>query len=101
MNLSEDPGIKYSLIAGNINAYQIPDGKKLKQVQDSIVTRLGAYILEDASDAVVSIESMQGVADNRKFPVDTIEVSCHHMVYYTTRESLKAVEKNVAEIVTV
>lgn len=93
LNSSEDPGITYSFVCGDIQHYQIPDGTRLQQLHDKLFLRLGAHIIKEKSDAAVSLDSMQQVTKDRKEPLQIVEVPCHHMAYFSTRASLKELEK--------
>jgi pimeloyl-ACP methyl ester carboxylesterase len=100
---SPDPGIPYTVLAGNTSV--IPAAAKPEAGQDrSRVERLFACLrLRPAlhkvaslaffghpNDVAVSVESISSLPTNRRRPMLVREVACDHMSYFTTQEGLQA-----------
>lgn len=96
LNASDDPGVRYTILAGNIDAYS--------ETQDAFFGRLmvkagrsGAFDLvfdHQPNDIAVGVESIQGVRGMRAIAVERHAVACHHLNYFASpagRETLKKV----------
>ncbi len=95
LNTSNDPGIRYTILAGDVGAYKEPSdeffAKTLAKIgQSSIFETLFGM---KANDIAVSVESILGV--NRATAPTRKNVACHHLNYFISeagQAELKAVE---------
>ena len=101
LNASDDPGVRYTILAGDIDAYS--------ETQDAFFGRLmvkagrsGAFDLvfnHQPNDIAVGVESIQGVRGLRAIAVERHAVACHHLNYFASpagREALKKVCEPIA-----
>lgn len=97
LNASPDPGIPYTILAGDIEAYQSNtdpffDALLVKVGRSAIV---GALFAEKPNDIAVGVDSILGVAAQRTPAPEHGGVACHHLNYFTSKsgqEALKAVK---------
>ncbi len=98
LNTSDDPGIRYTILAGDVDEYKEPSdeffAKMLAKVgQSSIFETLFGM---KANDIAVSVESILGV--ERKIAPTRKNVACHHLNYFVSeagQQALNAVEWSV------
>jgi hypothetical protein len=96
LNASDDPGVRYTILAGSIDAYS--------ETQDALFGRLmvkagrsGAFDLvfeHQPNDIAVGVESIRSVGGIRSIPVERRDVACHHLNYFASppgRAALAAV----------
>ena len=97
LNSSEDPGIRYTILAGDVAAYKEPAdqffAKMLAKAGQSTIFE--ALFGMQANDIAVSVESILG--DDRKRAIAPIRknVACHHLNYFISeagQQALTAVE---------
>jgi hypothetical protein len=84
LNASDDPGVRYTILAGNIDAYSA--------AQDAFFGRLmakagrsSAFDLvfeQQPNDIAVGVESIRGVGGVRAVLPLRIDVACHHLNYF-------------------
>lgn len=92
LNAGDDPGVRYTILAGDIRAYD--------EEADGLVARLTAKIgkgalfdtiYKDAGhDIAVASASIQGVPDPRQPEPARCEVACHHLNYFVSEAGLAA-----------
>ena len=112
LNDGTDPGIPYTIIAGNTRLILSPQEEKQQALLRKLLGRiknrgqydaLDLFLFKTTNDIAVSVESILGIADkeNRQLPPTTVEVPCDHLAYFGTKESLdemvKAVEGSVLD----
>ncbi|MCI5158672.1 MAG: caspase, partial [Candidatus Electrothrix sp. AUS1_2] len=95
LNAGADPGIPYTILAGDVRQY---DGQHDK-LMAKLVAKIGkgglfGTLYQDAGhDIAVALESIQGVADARQpVPVKKV-VDCHHLNYFVSEAGLRALGK--------
>ena len=97
LNTSDDPGIRYTILAGDVDEYKEPSdqffAKMLAKVGQSSVfeTLFGMK----ANDIAVSVGSILGVESKRAITPVRKNVGCHHLNYFVSeagQEVLKTVE---------
>jgi pimeloyl-ACP methyl ester carboxylesterase len=92
LNSSGDPGIRYTIIAGNVEQYQEPSdqffAKMLAKVGHSSVFE--ALFGMQANDIAVGVESILGVSGARNPMPKRGNVSCHHLNYFISEPGQKA-----------
>jgi pimeloyl-ACP methyl ester carboxylesterase len=92
LNASDDPGVRYTILAGDIRGY--------REDSDPLIARLTAKIGKGAlfealyrnagHDIAVSTASIQGVPDPREPAPARSRVACHHMNYFLSEAGLRA-----------
>lgn len=96
LNRSGDPGIPYTILAGDIHAYHEP----ANQFFEELLKKLGDNVLFEAlfadkpNDIAVGVDSILGVAGERARVPACKNVACHHLNYFTSpagQEALLAV----------
>ncbi|MFM6009143.1 MAG: esterase/lipase family protein [Dolichospermum sp.] len=94
---SPDPGIPYSVIAGNtsiMRAALVAEGKKESTFQ-RLIQRLGTQVVEfpffgQPNDIAVKVDSIKNIPEGRRIPTNIQEVACDHLTYFV--ESSEALE---------
>ena len=95
---SDDPGIPYSIIAGNtsiiIPESQEPEAEKpklLKRLMQKLFNQVAALpFLGEPNDIAVTVDSITSLPSGRSLPPHIQEVACDHMSYFSTDVGLKA-----------
>lgn len=91
LNASDDPGVPYTIVAGDMHEYQ-EESSALSAKLIAKVGRGSAFetLFQDAShDIAVSVESIRSVPDTR-MPVPVKQnVVCHHLNYFVNEASLQ------------
>ena len=93
LNRSPDPGIRYTIVAGDIRDYE----ESADQLMAKLVAKVGRGIFFDAiyhntgHDIAVSNESICGIPDDRSPAPAKRNVICHHMNYFACDAGLKAI----------
>lgn len=86
LNASPDPGIRYSIVAGDVNAYEEPSdalfARLLARVGRS--TAFDLLFARQPNDIAVGVPSILAAGGGRALPPQTHEVACHHMNYFTS-----------------
>ncbi|MCA9742399.1 caspase family protein [candidate division KSB1 bacterium] len=94
LNTSSDPGIPYSILAGNINSYNEPSD----QLFPKLIAKAGkGSVLEtvfgtQAHDIAVNLSSIKSVDDARKPAPQKQEVGCHHLNYFSSEAGITALK---------
>lgn len=89
-----DPGIPYTIIAGNTSIIQ-PQDEKTKNRLDAFLQKLGHTTLEfpfvgQDNDIAVAVESIKSVSHDRSPKPVIKEVACNHLVYFLHADGLEA-----------
>ena len=85
-DVTVDPGVRYTILAGDINTYQEPSASFMPE----LVERLGKGKLfdklfaNDPHDIAVSVNSIRTVNPARDPAPVKYNVSCHHLNYFTS-----------------
>ena len=86
LNSSDDPGIPYTIFAGDIEAYKEPTdqlfAKMLAKAGRSFVFE--ALFAHKANDIAVGVESIFGVGERRSRMPIRRNVACHHLNYFAS-----------------
>ena len=92
LNASEDPGIRYTILAGDVEAYKEPSdaffADMLAKVGQSSLFE--ALFGMKANDIAVSVESILGVESKRAITPVRKNVGCHHLNYFVSDAGQKA-----------
>jgi pimeloyl-ACP methyl ester carboxylesterase len=93
LNASGDPGVRYTILAGDINEYKDPAERSFLQ---NFLAKVGKGFVFDllfgaqAHDIAVSVQSILGI-DGSRNPVPTRQnVACHHLNYFVSEAGQKA-----------
>jgi len=92
LNAGEDPGVRYSILAGDIRGYQEGADPLLAR----LTAKLGKGPLFDAlyheagHDIAVSTVSIEGVPEPREPGAVRQVVACHHLNYFMSEAGLRA-----------
>jgi hypothetical protein len=92
LNRGDDPGIPYTILAGDIRGYDDANDKLMAKLVAKIGKGglFGTLYADGGHDIAVALDSIQGVADARQ-PVPVKEVvDCHHMNYFVSEAGLRA-----------
>ena len=95
LNGGDDPGISYTVLAGNVQHYRGEHGG----LSSKLLTKLGGGIALEAMhgteshDIAVALESIRHVADQRAHPTVKIDVACHHLNYFSSEAGLDALTR--------
>jgi hypothetical protein len=91
LNSSPDPGVRYTVLAGNVDEYSEPSDPMFAQ----LVAKIGRSTLFDLlfgqrpNDIAVAVDSIFGGAAGRP-PVSQKPVACHHLNYFTSAAGRQA-----------
>jgi pimeloyl-ACP methyl ester carboxylesterase len=92
LNASVDPGVQYTIIAGNIRDYR----ESVDQFVVRLLAKVGRGSLFDrlfqnaGHDIAVSSDSIRGVADTRAPAPRKENAACHHLNYFVSEAGLRA-----------
>lgn len=92
LNASDDPGVRYTIVAGNVGEYQEPTDALFAK----LVEKLGRSFVFDAlfalkaHDIAVAVDSITRVAAKRAEPPQVINVGCHHLNYFVSEVGQQA-----------
>ena len=92
LNAGGDPGVRYTVLAGDIRAYREEDDALLAR----LVAKLGQGVLFDqlyrgaGHDLAVGTASIEGVPDPRLPAPQRRTVACHHLNYFVAEAGLQA-----------
>ncbi len=97
LETADDPGVKYTILAGDITNYEVTEKGFFPRLLEKIETGIGklAYAREP-NDIAVSVESIKKVDDRRKPGPEKIDLVCHHLNYFAVEAGLKALKKSLA-----
>jgi pimeloyl-ACP methyl ester carboxylesterase len=103
---SADPGIPYTVLAGNTSVIPAATDVEGTQQKSRIERLFNCLRLRPAlhkvaslaffghpNDVAASVESISSLPKNRVKPIIVREVACDHMSYFTTEEGLRALAK--------
>jgi pimeloyl-ACP methyl ester carboxylesterase len=86
LNASKDPGIPYTILAGDIEAYKEPSdqlfAKMLVKAGQSFIFE--ALFANKANDIAVGVESILSVGSRRASTPTRRNVACHHLNYFAS-----------------
>ena len=98
LDASQDPGIPYTIIAGNSSVAPGADEADREDGSSRLsrllkkVTRKGAALafLRQPNDMFASVHSMRSIAADRSPQVEIIEAACDHFTYFSSEAGRKA-----------
>jgi len=92
LNHSDDPGIPYTILAGDVATWQEPgdalSGQLLGKLGQGMV--FDTLFANQAHDIAVGVESILGVQGERRHPPVRRNVACHHMNYFVSQPGQQA-----------
>lgn len=95
LNASNDPGVPYTILAGDVRDYREDADPPLGR----LIAKIGKGPLFDAlyrnagHDIAVSDASIEGVLNPRDPPVARKEVPCHHLNYFASQAGIAALAR--------
>lgn len=97
LNQSDDPGIPYTILAGDVAAYKEPADARFERLLAKAGTSVvfEALFGNQANDIAVGVESILGVQGERRLPPVQKNVACHHLNYFISTAGQQAL-KDVA-----
>jgi pimeloyl-ACP methyl ester carboxylesterase len=92
LNASEDPRIRYTIVAGDARIYQEESDSLIAKIISKVGSgRLFELLFRlEAHDMAVSDLSILQVTDSREPKPEKHEVVCHHLNYFTSEAGLRA-----------
>jgi len=93
LNASADPGVRYTVLGGNVGDYDEPSDPMFAQ----FVTKIGKGVLFDAlfarrpHDIAVALDSIFAGASHRAHAT-LLPVACHHLNYFSSRTGQAALQ---------
>jgi len=91
LNDSDDPGVPYAIVAGDVRKYEPTDGSNFSKFREKLSTKLGNFVNGgDANDMIVDYASMKQAGKNSQ--VEITKVVCHHLNYFQEEASLEAIK---------
>ncbi len=95
LNSSGDPGIRYTILAGDVEEYQEPSdklfSKMLAKAGKGLV--LSALFGNAANDIAADVESILGVSGSRNPMPKRGNVACHHLNYFVSEAGQKELQE--------
>ena len=92
LNRSADPGIPYTILAGDIDAYKEPSdaffAKLLTKAGQGFV--FDALFAQQANDIAVGVESILGIEGPRSIAPLRRTIACHHLNYFVSQSGQQA-----------
>ncbi len=84
LNSGADPGIPYTVIAGDTREYRLKDRRPWKELKEKFVLGIGDIVYGNtAHDIAVSTGSILEVGGQYKTAPRKRTISCHHLNYFT------------------
>lgn len=94
LNSSGDPGVRYTILAGDIATYQEPSdqffAKMLAKAGKGLV--MDALFGNSAHDIAVGVESILGIDGGRNPMPKRVNVACHHLNYFISAAGQQALQ---------
>ena len=86
LNRSADPGIPYTILAGDVDAYREPSGEFFANLlaKAGQSTMFDVLFARQANDIAVGVESILGVEGVRTIAPVRRNVACHHLNYFVS-----------------
>lgn len=94
LNTSEDPGIRYTILAGDVDEYKEPSD----QFSAKMLAKAGQSFIFEAlfgmqpNDIAASVESILGVESTRTIAPIRQNVACHHLNYFVSEAGQRALQ---------
>lgn len=101
LSASNDPGVPYTVIAGNITLINPADSPQ-KALAEKLAARLKALMklpfFGVPNDLAVTVESIKSIPSGRTPAPVMVEVACDHLVYFTDPVGVKSLGDAVQSI---
>ncbi|HPU15029.1 MAG TPA: hypothetical protein PK808_03010, partial [Polymorphobacter sp.] len=92
LNASPDPGVRTTILAGNVDDYQEPSdaffAKMIAKVGQNDVFEM--LFAQKPNDIAVGVDSILGVGAGRATPPVRTSIACHHLNYFISANGQKA-----------
>jgi hypothetical protein len=94
LNESPDPGIPYTILAGDVDAYKEPSdqffAKMVAKAGQSFIFE--ALFAQKPNDIAVGVESILAVQETRSMAPVRTNVACHHLNYFGSETGIQALK---------
>ncbi|MFQ5632666.1 MAG: esterase/lipase family protein, partial [bacterium] len=89
---SDDPGVAYTLLAGDINGFEETSDDLFKKLLDkaSKSAVFDMIFSKNPHDMLATIDSIKGISTSRKPAPKAQTIACHHLNYFTSDAGLAA-----------
>ncbi|NET17043.1 MAG: caspase, partial [Okeania sp. SIO1H6] len=102
---SPDPGIPYTIIAGNTSLVPTAlesESESRPPLIERLMQKLSDRVVKlpffgQPNDIAVSVYSIKNVPVERTLPPNVLEIPCDHLVYFTHQEGLKGLSEAIAK----
>lgn len=86
LNSSPDPGVRYTIVAGDVNAYEEPSDALFARLLAKVgrSTAFDLLFARQPNDIAVAVPSILSAGGTRLPPPEPFEVACHHMNYFVS-----------------
>ncbi|MBW4491242.1 MAG: caspase family protein [Trichocoleus desertorum ATA4-8-CV12] len=95
-----DPGVPYTIVAGNTSIIQPPDRTTENRIQALLAKLVKGAIefpfLGAPNDIAVTVHSIKNVPHDRSPQPQVVDVACNHLVYFTDPAGLRILAEVVA-----
>lgn len=92
LNDSDDSGIPYLILAGDVRNYESTDGSDFTRFKEKMFKKVGSFANSgESNDMIVDFDSMKRPGKNSNVTIK--EVVCHHLNYFSEEASLEAIRK--------
>jgi hypothetical protein len=94
LNNSDDPGIPYTIIAGDIDSYHEPTDKLFSKLLEKAgkSAAFDQLFADKPNDIAVGVESIRTIGTNRAIGPVFRKVSCHHLNYFSSEAGQAALK---------
>jgi pimeloyl-ACP methyl ester carboxylesterase len=91
LNAGDDPGVRYSILAGDIRDFEETSGGLVATLTEKIGkgALFDALYRNEGHDIAVALESIEGVPEPREPAPARREVACHHLNYFASDAGLE------------
>jgi pimeloyl-ACP methyl ester carboxylesterase len=97
LNSEADPGVRYTILAGNVRDYQAPANAHFTGLLDKLAKShsFGLLFDEKPHDIAVALDSITRVSARRlpEQTLDILPVACHHLNYFSSEAGQQALMK--------
>ncbi|MCP4156281.1 MAG: hypothetical protein GY757_51685 [bacterium] len=93
LNISDDPGVQYTVLAGDITHYEVDKKGFFAGLLEKVELGVGELVYTGPNDIAVAVESIKGVKDLRKPTPRKMDLVCHHLNYFDSEAGIEALKQ--------